>query len=374
MTNYVTLFIWKYSIIYLEVDTMKTRFTKILALLLVFVTVLSVAACNTPADDGKNETTTQTTTDETTVNDTADETTTEAEDETTTEPAPTDADKLAYAKADLALPEELTKDITIAGEFKLPFANATYPDVTMAWTSDNTACAIAADGTTLTVTLPKADTTVTLTATLTCGEESDTASFTVKLIAPELRKAYGETAKSGKVYYFTNYLPEQFDPAKTTESILVNAGDFVVEKSLGNNKSNVGTIYHHYIDDSNKDISDKDKVLYYEFNAPKAGQYDICFSLRVKDSKQRGATITVNNSAAIPFDHSFTDADLALVQINSNNQGTWVTGFTVELREGKNILKITYCPGIEKSVHFRDIYFAEHVPFNTEDVDYTLLG
>ncbi|MBQ8408094.1 MAG: hypothetical protein IJY39_04450 [Clostridia bacterium] len=89
-----------------------------------------------------------------------------------------DADKLAAEKDSLTLSKtEFTKDEAI----DLAAKGTTYDDVTVTWTSDN-ACAVVADGK-LTVTRGEEAQTVKITATLTCGEATETKEFTVEVAA-----------------------------------------------------------------------------------------------------------------------------------------------------------------------------------------------
>lgn len=69
-----------------------------------------------------------------------------------------------------------------AATSKAALAGATHSDVTISWSSDNVAIAIADDGT-VTISEVSADTTVTITATLTCGDVTDTKTFNIDLKA-----------------------------------------------------------------------------------------------------------------------------------------------------------------------------------------------
>ena len=82
--------------------------------------------------------------------------------------------KVAESKAGLALAKT---EFVGAAEVELPVAR--HADVAVAWACESEFVSIA-DGK-LTITAPTAETTVTLTATLTCGEVSDTTEFTLTL-------------------------------------------------------------------------------------------------------------------------------------------------------------------------------------------------
>lgn len=78
---------------------------------------------------------------------------------------------------------KITESYTAAATVELPAAGTSYTDVKFAWASDNEEVAAIADGK-LNIVLPKQDTTVKLTLTATCGAETKTKEFTLKVIAP----------------------------------------------------------------------------------------------------------------------------------------------------------------------------------------------
>ncbi len=86
------------------------------------------------------------------------------------------ADKVAAEKATLSISKT---DFAMDGTLTLIVKGTTYADVNIAWTSDN-ACAVV-NGETLTVTLQETAQTVKLTATITCGDASDTVEFTLNV-------------------------------------------------------------------------------------------------------------------------------------------------------------------------------------------------
>ena len=87
---------------------------------------------------------------------------------------PTDAEKVAADKAALQLEETYTENFT------LPTTGVNGSAITWAVTEGT---AITVDGAAATVIRGAEDATVTLTATITCGEESDTKAFTVTVLA-----------------------------------------------------------------------------------------------------------------------------------------------------------------------------------------------
>ena len=89
----------------------------------------------------------------------------------------TDAEKVATEAENLTFQSSIANN----GEYALAQAGANYSDVKITWKSDNAAAVVTGDK--LVVTLPKADSVVKLTATLTCGKETATKTIEVKLYA-----------------------------------------------------------------------------------------------------------------------------------------------------------------------------------------------
>ncbi len=92
----------------------------------------------------------------------------------------TDAEKVQIEKENLSIITNVSKDTTI----DLLSTGANYPEVSISWASDNT-CAVVADGK-LVITMPESDGIIKLTATITCGEVTETKEFEIKAIAREL--------------------------------------------------------------------------------------------------------------------------------------------------------------------------------------------
>ena len=99
-------------------------------------------------------------------------------------------DKVAFEKDALSLAEKYVGDATV----ELSVLGNRYKDVTIAWAEESDNLAISADGKTLNITAPAAETTATVTATLTCGNVTDTKEFTLTL-KPQDTTNYG-TAES----------------------------------------------------------------------------------------------------------------------------------------------------------------------------------
>lgn len=102
-----------------------------------------------------------------------------------------DADKIAAEKAELSITDKFAVD----KEIDLVLEGKAFTDVKISWASDN-AQAVVKDGK-LVVTLADTEQTAKITATLTCGEATDTVEFTITL------GAKGKEEKpTGTAYYF----------------------------------------------------------------------------------------------------------------------------------------------------------------------------
>ncbi|MBQ9162505.1 MAG: hypothetical protein IJX74_04435 [Clostridia bacterium] len=89
-----------------------------------------------------------------------------------------DADKVAAELGNVKLPaDSFAKD----SEVTLPSAGVVYSDVKITWASDNAQAVV--DGSKLTVTLGETATTAKLTATIKCGDATETKDFTISISA-----------------------------------------------------------------------------------------------------------------------------------------------------------------------------------------------
>ena len=93
-------------------------------------------------------------------------------------PERSDAEKVTLEKDNLAIDNTT---FTANGEATLPVAGATYPEVTVSWTSDSEYVVV--NGDKITVTIPNETTNVKLTATLTLGDATETVEFELTLVA-----------------------------------------------------------------------------------------------------------------------------------------------------------------------------------------------
>ena len=111
-----------------------------------------------------------------------------------------DADKVAAEKEALTIKTEIKEDCVI----ELPVFGSVFEQVRISWASNNEFAVI--NGNTLTVTQQKDVQTVTLTATITSGDITDTKKFTVTITAiPTAVPQIVETPVAGTEYYFGLY-------------------------------------------------------------------------------------------------------------------------------------------------------------------------
>ena len=135
------------------------------------------------------------------------------------------ADKVSEEKGDLKLDKT---SYTQSGTATLPVVGATHNDVTITWASDNSAVAI--DGANLTLTMPAASTRITLTATIACGDATDTKTFVIFAVvdvidAMKLLES-GESFEAD--YEFTGFVKEitsAYDPNYKNMELILTVGE-----------------------------------------------------------------------------------------------------------------------------------------------------
>ncbi|MBO7304642.1 MAG: hypothetical protein J6V09_05410 [Clostridia bacterium] len=154
----------------------------------------------------------------------------------------TPAQKVEKEKADLSISgnETATDNYSIT----LHGTGASYSDVTITWEVVGETAAAAIEGDKLNITLQKAATSVTVKATITCGEESDTKEFEISVpkiptIVPAVvdnpvvgtaYKLYIKQANLGKNLYFTGAMNSYY--YGTTENYST-APDVYLEAATG---------------------------------------------------------------------------------------------------------------------------------------------
>ena len=147
----------------------------------------------------------------------------------------TDAEKVASEKETL----KVTNSFTVDGTMTLPLVGVNYDDVTIAWTSDSEYIVIAEDGT-ATVTVPDTKTVVKLTATLTCGEVTETVEIEVTLNKKALTA--GEAIEIGAAKEHNTYTDGKYLIAGiVTEVYNDTYGNMYIKDELGNVLTVFGT-------------------------------------------------------------------------------------------------------------------------------------
>ena len=249
---------------------------------------------------------------------------------------PTDAEKVAADKAALQLEETYTENFT------LPTTGVNGSAITWAVTEGT---AITVDGAAATVIRGAEDATVTLTATITCGEESDTKAFTVTVPAEgtvvpdpgteedpytvaEALAAAGQLAKgeySEKVYilgtvvsigsvgsYYSNlYIADGVDGAQL----------LVYSANLG---SGIDAVYPN------------DTVLFYGYLTNYNGTLEV--------SSNKGDYVymeeVTRGTSTITVDETSSENAAVTLSKNSGENGTEFT-FTIQVTEGYQIVSVT---------------------------------
>ncbi len=228
-----------------------------------------------------------------------------------------DAEKVAFEKEFVKLPnygEEIMTDLT------LPTAGLIYSDVTVSWASSNESVA-KVDGDKLIVSLPKdAPTTVTLTATITSGEASDTLVFENLPVAkesiyiPEAITAAPEVGKTYKMYLYQGnldkilYLEGSFDGKylKTTANADLAADVTIVA-------AKEGTFYLQKEDGAyiNINISEEGRLSFDTVGRDPVTEY--------KWSAEHGTIVTADETAFLGTYEQFETVSASAMKYISSN-------------------------------------------------------
>lgn len=179
---------------------------------------------------------------------------------------------------------------------------------------------------------------------------------------PNDANSVAEPSQFGGAYIFSNYLPVKFTSDKVVK---VDAANYL-ETSNG-----VGTHYvtladgsklnHYYVDFEEKDAEKmKDNpnlFVSYEFEVAEDGYYEICYEMRMKDGKQRGNIMLIDDVEVCKLDFQFDD--VSAIQDNSVRQTTYMSGMSTALKAGKHTLTMKGVPAILKTFHFRTIFMVK---------------
>ena len=151
-------------------------------------------------------------------------------------PERSDAEKVAFEKDSLSLAGTISK----GGEMDLP-VSAVYGEVTVSWASDSELAVV--NGNKLNVTLPGATTTIKLTATLTCGEITETKEFEVKVLAAVISdlSIADAIAKGDAMDHNTVTVEKYYITGTVTEIVNTTYGNLYIEDAQGNRLYVYGT-------------------------------------------------------------------------------------------------------------------------------------
>ena len=167
----------------------------------------------------------------------------------------TPAEKVAIEKEELSVPANILEDTTL----KLPLVGNYYNEVTIAWTIDNDKYTIDEEGN-LAIALANDPVVLKLTATIKCGDVTETATFEINVKAITKGVYVGEhvdspvagtaykfylTAKDGKNYYFNGIIDGKFLQTSTN---IADGVDVYLEEV----KAEDGTVtgYRFYFDNA----------------------------------------------------------------------------------------------------------------------------
>ena len=218
---------------------------------------------------------------------------------------------------------------------KLPFGNETTPEAT-----------------TPTETLSTEPTTPMETTTEAPAETTEAPVETTEAPATEIAEP---VSVSG--YLFSPALPEEFYNERLDQ---VGAIDYVPELSnvLSSDKSMFSEIYTQYF------VERTDEHFVYKVTVAEAGVYEMAIHTQVKDTKQRGVTVTVNegteNSYTFDIIYQFTtEEEMLAARENDTTKTSYLYGIQITLQAGDNYIRLDECDKASFSAHWRDFYFVK---------------
>ncbi len=159
------------------------------------------------------------------------------------------------------------------------------------------------------------------------------------------------------VYLFTAALPEKF---RGEDVVHVWAGDYIPELSSSYvfDKNMFATIWNNYCEPG------YDEYFTYKVTVPEAGIYEMAIHTRLKDTRARGAKITINkdteNEYAFEISYQFaTEEELNAARENDYTYTSYMYSIRVELQAGDNYLRIDEATQDLRTFYFRDFYFVK---------------
>ena len=158
-------------------------------------------------------------------------------------------------------------------------------------------------------------------------------------------------------YLFSPELPEEFYSERLVQ---VGAIDYVPELSnvLSSDKSMFSEIYTQYF------VERTDEHFVYKVTVAEAGVYEMAIHTQVRDTKQRGVTVTVNegteNSYTFDIIYQFTtEEEMLAARENDTTKTSYLFGIQITLQAGDNYIRLDECDKASFSAHWRDFYFVK---------------
>jgi uncharacterized protein YegP (UPF0339 family) len=171
------------------------------------------------------------------------------------------------------------------------------------------------------------------------------------------------------VYLFTPIIPEKFTGE---DAVHVWAGDHIPELSG----------FYVGVDSFSPILSwfctsGYDDYFTCKVTVPEAGVYEMAIHTRLKDTRARGAKITINkdtaNEYAFELSYQFaTEEELSAAMENNYTRTSYMFGIQIELQAGDNYIRIDEPTQDLRAFYFRDFYFvkvADLTPHYHEFVD-----
>lgn len=157
-------------------------------------------------------------------------------------------------------------------------------------------------------------------------------------------------------FYFSPIIPDAF----TGDGVYhIAASDYDQTLSSGSSSSEQGGLTHYYITENT------DGCLVYKITVEESGVYELAIHLRMKDTKERGTTYTLNEGTLYEYSFStsfkLNDDELALARNNGDAMSSYMYGIFVNLKAGENTIKIEHADACEKSQHYRDLYLLHRL-------------
>lgn len=215
------------------------------------------------------------------------------------------------------------------------------------------------EATTPTETLSTEPTTPEETTTEAPAETTEAPAETTEAPVETTEAPATEIAEPVSVsgYLFSPALPEEFYNERLVQ---VGAIDYVPELSnvLSSDKSMFSEIYTQYF------VERMDEHFVYKVTVAEAGVYEMAIHTQVRDTKQRGVTVTVNegrdNEYTFDIIYQFaTEEEMLAARENDTTKTSYLYGIQITLQAGDNYIRLDECDKASFSAHWREFYFVK---------------